>query len=56
MVGAILVIWIVIFWALGDYVARQTGRSATEGVLLGLLLGPLGLILVALLPRIDRGE
>jgi hypothetical protein len=36
--------------ALGCYVACEKGRAATEGTLLGLLFGPLGVVIVAPLP------
>ena len=34
----------------GSYVSRQKHREAAEGFLLSLFLGPLGLILAAMLP------
>ena len=35
---------------LGAYVAAQEGRPRAEGAALGLLFGPLGCLVVALLP------
>ena len=32
----------------GAYVARQKGRSEVEGLLLGFLFGPLGVLVIAL--------
>jgi uncharacterized membrane protein YsdA (DUF1294 family) len=49
-----LIGWLVIavlFACLGVYVASQCGRSSGEGFLLGLLFGPVGVIVAALLPR-----
>jgi hypothetical protein len=39
---------------LGWYVSAQKGRPAAEGVLLGLLFGPLGVLVAALLPTLPR--
>ncbi len=43
---------------LGVYIAGQKGRSPIEGFLFGLLLGPIGLIIVACLPTrtVDIGQ
>jgi hypothetical protein len=38
------------FAGLGYWVADQKGRSTTEGAVLGFLFGPLGVLIVALLP------
>jgi hypothetical protein len=49
-----LIGWLVIavsFACLGVYVASQCGRGSGEGFLLGLLFGPVGVIVAALLPR-----
>ncbi len=35
----------------GDYVARQKGRTGTEGAVFGLIFGPLGVLIVACLPE-----
>lgn len=37
---------------IGSWVAEQCGRRKVEGMILGFLLGPFGVILEALLPRI----
>lgn len=42
-------LWIA-FPALGFYVAKQKGRSIVEGIILGVLFGPLGVLVEALLP------
>jgi hypothetical protein len=43
---------------LGVYIAGQKGRSTIEGFVFGLLLGPIGLIIVACLPTrtADMGQ
>lgn len=43
------VLW-AIFAGLGYYVAGQRGRPEVEGVVLGFLFGPLGVLIVLLLP------
>jgi hypothetical protein len=45
----LLMVWAA-FGGLGYYVAAQKGRPEAEGLLLGFLFGPLGVLLVALLP------
>jgi hypothetical protein len=40
----------LLFGGLGFYIATQKGRSSGEGFLLGFLFGPLGCLIVALLP------
>ena len=44
----------VICGGIGAYVAAQKRRAAAEGFLLGLILGPLGVVVAALLPTGDR--
>lgn len=39
-----------VFGTLGRWVAMQHGRSGLEGAVLGILFGPLGIIVEALLP------
>lgn len=39
-----------VFSGLGAYVAYEKGRSPNEGLVLGFLFGPLGCLLVAMLP------
>jgi hypothetical protein len=48
-----LVLHLAIDGGLGIYVADQKGRQASEGFLFGMLLGPFGVIIVALLPNLD---
>lgn len=46
-------VWIVqamIYGPLGGWVARQRRRSFDEGILYGALFGPLGVVVVSLLP------
>jgi hypothetical protein len=42
--------WTVACAVAAQYVARQKGRSMAEGYLLGVTLGPIGALVVALLP------
>lgn len=44
--GILIILWLASAW-LGHYLGRQRGRPAT-GCLAGLLLGPIGWVLVAL--------
>jgi hypothetical protein len=44
----------VVFGSLGIYVAAQKGRSPGEGFVLGAIFGPLGCLIVALLPASAR--
>jgi hypothetical protein len=37
----------------GAYLARAKGREPAEGAMLGLLLGPLGCLIVVLLPTVE---
>jgi hypothetical protein len=45
------IVWVVLFGWLGAWVATQCGRNAGEGFKLGIVFGPLGAIIEALLPR-----
>jgi uncharacterized membrane protein YeaQ/YmgE (transglycosylase-associated protein family) len=50
----IIVTWIIfglIFGAFGAWVAAQRGRGGGEGLILGFLFGPLGVLVEALLPQ-----
>lgn len=38
---------------LGAYVGFQKGRAPIEGLVIGAMLGPLGVLVVALLPTVD---
>ena len=52
-VAAILLIgliFIVVWASLGIWIAEQKGRGQGEGLILGALLGPFGVIIEALLP------
>lgn len=42
--------WILIWGGFGAYVAVQKGRSETEGMVFGAILGPIGLLIIAMLP------
>lgn len=42
--------WLIVFGAFGGYVSIQVGREPAEGLILGALFGPLGVIVAALLP------
>jgi hypothetical protein len=44
----------VVCGLLGLYVSGQKNRSVAEGLGLGCLLGPFGVIIEALLPTVDR--
>jgi hypothetical protein len=45
----------VVFAGLGAWIADQKGRSGGEGFALGLLFGPLGVLVEALLPTVAMG-
>jgi hypothetical protein len=49
---------IIAFWAVftgvGIYIASQKNRPTEEGLLFGLFLGPLGCIIEALLPTLEK--
>lgn len=49
MFGA-AVAWLVLA-CIGGYVSKQKGREPAEGFILSALLGPLGLLVAALLPN-----
>jgi hypothetical protein len=56
MVVAFLAIWAGATLAcaiIGRYVAEQKGRSGAEGLWLGFLLGPLGVLVAALMPTVE---
>ena len=46
----VYIIVVIISAFLGRYIAKKKGRSASEGFLFGLILGLIGVIIVALLP------
>jgi hypothetical protein len=55
-------VWIVYAGGIGWYVASAKGRAGLEGIILGILAGPVGWLVVALLPadipapRAERGR
>lgn len=55
-----LVLFFVILWCIfglfGAYVAAQKNRAGMEGLILGFLFGPLGVLIVALLPTREPRE
>ena len=51
----IAMIWFVM-GALGAFVALQKGRSPIEGLMMGFLFGPFGLLITALLPTTPGGD
>ncbi|MDC0001476.1 hypothetical protein OAD81_04410 [Flavobacteriaceae bacterium] len=53
---ALIILLAILFGFAGKYIAEQKGRSSTEGILLGGLLGILGLLILALLPIKDKSE
>jgi len=54
MMSSVVIAWFVGFTLLGWFVSYQKGRSQFEGWLLAVLLGPIGLLIEALLPLGDR--
>jgi hypothetical protein len=50
----VLVLVLLLLAVLGGWVAAQRDRSIVEGLILGLLYGPLGVIVEALLPLGSR--
>src|SRR5271157_2418428 len=51
----IAMIWLVME-ALGAFVALQKGRSTTQGLFVGFLFGPFGVLITALLPTTPTGD
>lgn len=49
-----LVIGVIGSAFLGSYVAKQKGRSESEGILFGVFLGLIGVLIVALLPNKNK--
>jgi hypothetical protein len=47
-----LVAGLTLFAGLGAYIASQKGRSVMEGFAMGLVFGPLGVIVAVLLPTL----
>ena len=48
--------WVIVWGGFGVYVATQKGRSAGEGIVFGIVLGPIGLLIVACLPVQDKSD
>lgn len=48
----LIFILLLTFGACGSYIAETKNRSQMEGVVFGVLFGPLGLIIVACLPTL----
>ncbi len=44
----------VIFGLIGRYVAKEKNRSDAEGFIGGFFLGPIGIIIVALMPTLEK--
>src|SRR4051812_44233882 len=56
--GTVLIVVLVlaiIFGGLGAWIAGQKGRAGGEGFALGLIFGPLGVLITALLPTVAPG-
>ncbi|MDR3582532.1 MAG: hypothetical protein P4L67_04635 [Candidatus Pacebacteria bacterium] len=53
VVLGIAVVVLSVFPLLGAYVAKQKGRSTTEGAVFGFLLGPFGVLIELMLPTIE---
>ena len=51
---AIAIGYLACFGFLGYYIAGQKNRQTIEGFVLGLLFGPLGALIVALLPTLPE--
>jgi hypothetical protein len=54
MVVVGLIVYILVCACAGSYVAAQKGRPLFEGLIFGLLFGPIGLVVEACLP--DMGS
>jgi hypothetical protein len=54
-IGIMWIVGVIVVWlssgALGAWVAFQKGRGASEGFTLGVLFGPFGVLIEALLPN-----
>ena len=56
ILGALVVVWALVYTILGCWIAVQNGRRKVEGGVLGLLLGPLGVVVEAFLPSRRASE
>lgn|GEM_PF-7064156 len=50
LVLALVVVSAIVYAVLGSWIAVQNGRRKIEGGILGFLLGPIGVLVEALLP------
>lgn len=46
--------WGCVFGGFGAYIASQKGRSEGEGMAFGFCLGPIGLLIVSILPNVEK--
>lgn len=44
----------LVFGVMGSYVADTKGRASGEGFIFGFLLGPIGILIVVLLPSVAK--
>jgi hypothetical protein len=51
-----LVVGAGVFAVLGAYISNEKNREPGEGVILGLLFGPLGCLIAAILPSKEASE
>jgi len=49
-----ILVYLGAFYVAGSYVAGQKGRNEREGIIFGILLGPIGLLIVASLPTNEK--
>ena len=52
----IVVIYFVVFGLIGSYIAKSKGRNGDEGGCLGIMLGPIGLLIAVLMPTKTLGQ
>jgi hypothetical protein len=56
VVLAPILFWAVVFGAVGQAIGARRGMRPIKGVLIGLILGPIGWILLALLPTSEEEQ
>jgi hypothetical protein len=49
-----MVVWGCVFGGFGAYIASQKGRAEGEGMAFGFFLGPIGLLIIAILPDVAK--
>ena len=49
-------VWSIGWGGLGNYISRAKGRGGAEGIVFGVALGPLGLLLLVLMPTANKPE